>query len=55
MTPANLITNDPDLAVWMHPETFARFWKETDAVLFEAMDGTKFRTYAEAEAWAGRQ
>lgn len=51
---ANLITNDTDLAVWMNPTTFLRFWKETDSNVFESADGMKFRTFDEADNYAAR-
>jgi len=51
---ANLMTNDPEIAVWMNPNTFNRFWKESNKSVFEADDGMKFRTYEAAEAHAAK-
>lgn len=51
---ANLITNEQDIAVWMNPETFVRFWKETDKSFFECADGVKFTSYQAAEAHAAK-
>ena len=49
------MTQNQDMTVWMNENTFMRFWKEADSLVFECADGRKFRTFEDAEKHAAKE